>query len=183
MKIGYIRGKENTHIYREQIKWLKSLNVNKIFHDVSGSIQLQELIKYVRANDVVFIYSIENLGTNIKHVVQSLIALYNLDVQIFINKEKLNTETQKGQYAFSILNSLNMLNGQAGKFIRDEIENTKGRLPRELEDLKIYMDKVANKEMTVKKVCEKLNIGRTTYYRKCKELKKEMREGNVNATV
>lgn len=169
IKIGYIRGKENTHVYREQLQYLNNLNINKIFHDkTEGISELSAMVNYIRSKDIIFIYSIEVMGKNLKSTIRCMAEIYKKKADIVIKKEKLNTQDMLGKYALSLIVALDTINGSNDIALRDEMDSKVGRLPRELSDLKVYMEQVENKNMTVKEVCEKMNIGRTTYYRRCK---------------
>ncbi len=99
------------------------------------------------------------------------------NIALYIKKEKLDTASQLGKYALSVLAALDEINGKTGLMERTEAPNEKGRMPRELTDLRAYMKLVEKNEITVKEACEKLGIGRTTYYRRCKQLEEIITEG------
>lgn len=153
------------------MQFLNNLKVGRIFHDKDAStIELASMVDYIRHNDKVFIYSIECMGSNMKSIVRFIVQIYEKEAELLIKKEKLYTDDRMGKYALSILSALDSVNGKHDRIDREEAESNKGRLPRELYDLEYYMKQVENKNMTVKEVCVRLNIGRTTYYRRCKAL-------------
>ncbi|MDD4752925.1 MAG: recombinase family protein [Desulfitobacteriaceae bacterium] len=173
VKIGYIRGRKDSHNYKLQIKFLESSNVEKIYHEQStGTIELNALLDYSRSGDIVFIYNIEVLGQNVKTAIRFIIQAEKKNVTLIFKKEKWDTSSQIGKYVLEILSSFDSMSEQDGLMERSEAPNEKGRIPRELTDLRAYMKLVEKNEISVKEVCSRLNIGRTTYYRRTKELAK-----------
>lgn len=187
IRIGYIRGKENSRSYKTQMDFLDSLNVERTFHEKNaGNMTLNEMIDYTRSGDIIFVYSIASLGKNIKSIIRFIIQTQEKNATLYIKKENLDSGSQIGKYALSVLAALDEVNGKTGLMERTEAPNEKGRMPRELADLRAYMKLVEKNEMTVTEVCRKLNIGRTTYYRRCKQLEEtitERLEDGENETV
>lgn len=171
IRIGYIRGKENSHIYKKQLNFLEISNVDRIFHEkCSGNIELNELINYARSGDILFVYSIAMLGKNVKAIIRFIMQTREKNIELFVKKEKFNTSDQFGKYSLNIISALDEIIGHKELIERTEATNGKGRIPRELSDLRTYMKLVEKNEMTVKEACQKLHIGRTTYYRRCKQI-------------
>lgn len=162
--------------------FLNSSNVERVFHEKdAGNIKLKELIEYARSGDTIFVYSIASLGKNIKSIVRFITQTQEKNIALYIKKEKLDSGSQLGKYALSIIAALDEVNGKTGMMERAEAPNEKGRIPRELADLRAYMKLVEKNEMSVVEVCKKLNIGRTTYYRRCKQLEKSISEDIMEA--
>jgi DNA invertase Pin-like site-specific DNA recombinase len=160
------------------MEFLNSSNVEKVFHEKdAGNIKLKELIEYARSGDIIFVYSIASLGKNIKSIISFIMQTQEKSIALYIKKEKLDSASQLGKYALSILEALDEINGKTGMMERTEAPNEKGRIPRELTDLRAYMKLVEKHEMSVVDVCKKLNIGRTTYYRRCRQLEESISEG------
>lgn len=158
--------------------FLNSSNVGRVFHEKNaGNMVLNEMIDYARSGDILFVYSIASLGKNIKSIIRFIMQTQEKNIALYIKKEKFDSASQLGKYALSIIEALDEINGKTGLMERTEAPNEKGRIPRELTDLKAYMKLVEKNEMTVKEVCRKLNIGRTTYYRRCKQLNENISEG------
>lgn len=178
IKLGYVRGVENSRSYKTQMDFLNSSNVDRVFHEKNaGNIVLKEMIDYARSGDIIFVYSIASLGKNIKSIIRFIMQTQEKNIALYIKKEKLDSASQLGKYALSVLAALDEINGKTGLMERTEAPNEKGRIPRELADLRAYMKLVERNEMTVTEVCKKLNIGRTTYYRRCKQLEETIAEG------
>lgn len=175
IKLGYIRGVENSRTYKTQMDFLNSSNVDRIFQERNvGNTALNEMIDYARNGDTIFVYSIDSLGKNIKAIIRFIVQTQEKNIALFIKKEKFDSASQLGRYALSILTALDDVNGKTGLMERTEAPNEKGRIPRELADLRAYMKLVEKREMTVVEVCRKLNIGRTTYYRRCRQLEENI---------
>lgn len=184
IRLGYIRGIENSRTYKTQMDFLNSSNVEKIFHEKdAGNIILNQLIDYARSGDIIFIYSIDSLGKNVKTIIRFIVQTQEKNIALYIKKEKFDSASQLGKYALSILTAIDNVNDRIGLMERTEAPNERGRIPRELEDLKAYMKLVENREMTVVEVCKKLNIGRTTYYRRCRQLEKGIFNGDIENEV
>ncbi|GAB6152592.1 recombinase family protein [Desulfosporosinus burensis] len=158
--------------------FLNSSNVERVFQEKSaGNMALNEMIDYARSGDIIFVYSIESLGKSVKSIIRFIMHSQENNIALYIKKEKFDSASQLGRYALSIIAALDEINGKTGLMERTEAPNEKGRIPRELADLKAYMKLVEKNEMTVKEVCKKLNIARTTYYRRCKQLEESISEG------
>ena len=186
IKIGYLRGVENSHSYKAQLNFLHNSNVERIFHEKSGgNVVLNELIDYVRSGDIIFVYSIASLGKNVKSIIRFIMQTQRKNTTLYIKKEKFDSSSQLGKYVLTILVELDTINGKRDLMERIEAPNDKGRIPRELVDLGAYKKLVERKEMTVTEACEKLKIGRTTYYRRCRQLEESIEEiaGEKNETV
>lgn len=153
------------------MKFLDSLNIDRRFHEKNaGGLELNAMIDYARAGDIIFIYSIEMMGKNIKQIIRFIMQTQEKNVSLFIKKEKLDTSNQFGKHTLNVISAIGAVFGASDSMEREEITNEKGRLPRELAELSEYVKLVENREMTVTEVCKKLKIGRTTYYRRCTTL-------------
>lgn len=178
IRIGYIRGVENSRSYKAQKDYLNSSNVDKIFYEKNtGNTALKEMISYARSGDIIFGYSIASLGKNVKSIIRFITQTQEKSIELYIKKEKLDSVSQLGKYTLSVIAALDEVNGKTGLMERTDAPNEKGRIPRELSDLRAYMKLVEKNEMSVTEVCRKLNIGRTTYYRRCKQLNESISEG------
>lgn len=98
------------------------------------------------------------------------------NVQLIIKAQKLDSTSQFCQYALYLLVTLDDIGGQDGKMERSDAPSEKGRIPRELADLRTYMKLVENKHITVVAACEKLGITKSTYYRRIKQLNEIINE-------
>ncbi|OAA83554.1 DNA-invertase hin [Clostridium ljungdahlii] len=159
------------------MKFLNSAKVDKVFAEIhGGNIELNEMIRYARAGDIIFVYSIEALGKNIKAIIRFIVQTQENKVELFIKTENFDTSNELGKYVLNIIKALDKINGKNDKMERVDAPNKKGRIPRELSDLRAYERQVEEKTMSVKEVCQRLHIGRTTYYRRIKQLEGVMTE-------
>ena len=89
MRIGYVRGLENTRAYKAQMDFLKSSNVDRVFHEkTGGNVALNEMANYARSGDIIFVYSIASLGKNIKSTIRFIMHTQENNVTLFIKREK-----------------------------------------------------------------------------------------------
>jgi hypothetical protein len=58
------------------------------------------------------------------------------NIALYIKKEKLDSASQLGKYALGIIAALDVISGKTSLMERTEAPNEKGRIPRELADLK-----------------------------------------------
>ena len=171
VKIGYLRGRKDIGNYKAQLKYLEGCGVEKIYHEqTKGYDELNALLDYSRSGDIVFLFGIEALGKNVKTAIRFFIEAEKKNVTLIVKKEKLDTSSQIGMYVLEILSAFDAMSEQTGHVERIEAPKVVGRLPRELADLDAYIKLVAKKSISVAEVCRKLNISRTTYYRKAREL-------------
>lgn len=169
IRLGYVRGVENSRSYKIQMDFMARSNVERMFKEKSvGNISLNELADYMRSGDTVFIYSIDALGKNIRAIIRFIVQTKEKGVALYIKKEKFDSASQLGQYTLNVLEAIDNINNRADLMERVEAPSEKGRIPRELTELRAYMKLVEKGEMTVTEVCSKLRIGRTTYYRRRK---------------
>lgn len=186
VKIGYLQGRKDTGYYKTQKNYLDGCGVEKIYHEqTKGYDELKKLLDYARSGDIIFIYGIEALGKSVKTAIRFFIEAEKKNVTVIVKNEKIDTSSQIGKYFLEIFTAFDAMSVQTGYVERIETPKIVGRLPRELSDLDAYIKLVANKSMSVAEVCRKLNISRTTYYRKARELAAMAAEeaGETNETV
>lgn len=83
IRIGYIRGVENSRSYKTPMGFLNSSNVDRVFHEKNaGSIALNEMIDYARSGDMIFAYSIASLGKNIKSIIRFIMQTQEKNVAL-----------------------------------------------------------------------------------------------------
>lgn len=132
MKIGYLRGKKDIGNYKAQVKYLEGCGVEKIYHDQTKRYdELDALLEYSRSGDIVFLYSIEAIGKNVKTAVRFFIEADKKNVTLIVKKEKLDTSSQIGKYVLEILSAFDAMSEQTGYVERIEAPKVVGRLPRE----------------------------------------------------
>lgn len=124
IRIGYIRGKENSRSYKTQMDFLNSSNVDRIFHEKNaGNMASNEMIDYARSGDIIFVYSIASLDKNVKSIIRFIMQTQEKNIALYTKKEKLNSASQLRKYALSIIASLDEINGNTGLMERTEAPN------------------------------------------------------------
>jgi DNA invertase Pin-like site-specific DNA recombinase len=98
------------------------------------------------------------------------------NVTLYTKKEKFDSASQLGKHLLTILSAFDEVNGKTGMMERAGAPSERRRMPKELADLRVYMRLVKKGEMSVTEACQKLNIGRTTYYRRCRQLEDTVTE-------
>ncbi|MBU0978428.1 recombinase family protein [Patescibacteria group bacterium] len=182
MKIGYARVSTNDQSVYLQIDALMAEGCERIFHDVSSGANaeragLDEALEYARSGDVLVIWKLDRLGRSLKHLVELANKLSERNIGFASIQEKIDTTTNGGKLIFHIFASL-------AEFEHDIIKErtmaglkaarTRGRLggrPKAMDKHKIKMAKALmdDRNLSVKEVCDKLGVGKTTLYKYLKE--------------
>lgn len=161
MNIGYIKSittinDKDTHQRKQQ-----QLNVSKLYVDKQGeSINIRELLRYVRQGDNIIVEDIQHLSKSIGEFTELALNLRQQGINIICKQQQIDTS--------SLL--WNELSKQLNVFITDPSEQTGGRTPRNIEDLDKCFTLVAEGKLTVEEVCKQLNIGKSTYYRRWRKV-------------
>lgn len=162
MNIGYIKSAYvlgNDEAYRNKIE---KLNVAKIYGDKLGETTgLQRLLDYVRQGDCIIVEDIRYLGNTAGEFIELAFNLKQQGVSIVCTAQKINTAMSMWDTIFSYL----MM------FTEKQTEVTRGRVPRNIEDLYECFDLVEQRQMTVDEACKLMSIGRNTYYRRLRKAK------------
>ena len=161
MDFGYI--KNNTLLRDEEdYNFVQNrLNVARVYVDRYGeTTALNDLIGYVRAGDCIVVEDISDAANSAGEFIELLLKLYHVGVTFVCAAQKIDTSNPAWGYILDLLTGFD--------------ENTdsiiKGRRSRLIEEMDNYFIAVEKKEITVDEVCERLNIGRSTYYRRWRTL-------------
>lgn len=186
MKVGYIRvsTKEQNTIRQESA--FDKLNLDKIFMEkISGKDtnrpQLNDMLNYVRDEDVLYIESLSRLGRSTKDLINIVEKLNEKNVQLVSLKESIDTTTPAGKLMFHIFASLAEFERETIKQRQQEgIEEAKklgkfkGRKPIEIDD-KMF-ERLYNKwksgEIKAVEVMKELKLKPNTFYRKVRSYEK-----------
>ena len=148
----------NSNEYKRK---LQKLNISKLYIDKQGeSINLRELLKYVRQGDNIIVEDIQHLSKSIVEFTELALNLRHQGVNIICKRQQIDTS--------SLL--WDEISKQLSVFIADPSEQQTGRTPRNIEDLDKCFDLVAEGKLTVEEVCKQLNIGKSTYYRRWRKV-------------
>lgn len=162
MNIGYVK---SIYILNDEDAYrrtLEKLNVTKIYGDKQGEkVGLHDLLNYVRQGDRIVVENIKHLCDTIGEFIELVINLKKQGVTIVCTNQKIDTGLAMWDMMFSYLSM----------FTEEPSEPAKGRLPRNIEDLDACFDLVDQGQLTVEDACKKLNIGKSTYYRRWRQVK------------
>lgn len=148
----------NSNEYKRK---LQKLNISKLYIDKQGeSINLRELLKYVRQGDNIIVEDIQHLSKSIGEFTELALNLRHQGVNIIYKRQQIDTS--------SLL--WDEISKQLSVFIADPSEQQTGRTPRNIEDLDKCFDLVAEGKLTVEEACKQLNIGKSTYYRRWRKV-------------
>jgi len=183
-KVGYIRVSAIDQNTERQEVALKELNVNKIFTEkLSGKNtnrpELHKMLEYVREGDTLYIESISRLARSTKDLLSLVQTLQEKGVDLVSLKENIDTTTPQGRFILTIFGALselereNILQRQREGI---EIAKQNGKvLGRPIIESPKDWDKVITLwkrgEITATESMKRLNLTKTTFYRRVKQLK------------
>jgi len=183
MLIGYARVSTQDQHLELQTDALEKAGCEKIFTDIASGAKierngLEEALAYLRAGDILTVWKLDRLGRSLKHLIKVVNSLSEINIGFQSLQEKIDTTTSGGKLIFHIFASL-------AEFERDIIiERTnaglkaakvRGRIggrPKAMDNKKISIAKslVDDSNISIKNICETLNVSRATLYRYLKEL-------------
>jgi len=161
MRIGYTKGASILTDEFMYERFCQKHKVERIFADKYGEkVAIEEMFKYLRPGDEVVVNDITDISDSAGELVEILIRLHAMKVAFHCKKRNIDTA-----FAFwdTMLTSLDVYS--------TDVEPIKGRVPRFIEDLDECIDLVEQGLMTVTDACKKMQIGRSTYYRRAKAIR------------
>ncbi|WP_270458971.1 recombinase family protein [Faecalitalea cylindroides] len=183
MRIGYVRvSTEQQHIERQKVI-LNDMNVDKLYVDrCSGKNmnrpQLQEMLSFVRAGDVVVVESISRFARSTRDLLHLIDILTKKEVQFISKKESLDTQSPAGKFMLTVFGALSelerdqirqrQLEGISIGKERGVFQGRKRKVNSEFD--RIYGQWVAGK-ITATQAMKKLSWSKSTFYRRVKERK------------
>lgn len=187
MRYGYVRVSTVHQDTARQEVLMRELGVDKVFIDKctgknTKRPMLEELFQALKAGDVVVVESYSRMSRSTTDLLTIVEKLGEMGVGFISRKEAVDTSTPTGRMLLTVIAGLNqferevMLERQResiaampvvdGKKVSARTGRGFGR-PKAAVD-KAELDALARKqrsgELTVKECCEKLGIGRTTWY-------------------
>ena len=178
MKIGYARISTADQNLELQTDALEKAGYEKIFTDRASGAKddrsgLISAIEFCRKNDSLVVWKLDRLGRSLKHLIETINLLHEKKVGFVSLQESIDTTTSGGKLIFHVFGAL-------AEFERELIrERTnaglasariRGRLggrPKLMTDKQIRLAKsmLGDPNVTVKEVCQTMNISKTTLYR------------------
>lgn len=178
MKIGYARISTADQNLELQTDALENAGCEKIFTDRASGAKddrpgLISAIEFCRQGDSLVVWKLDRLGRSLKHLIETINLLHEKKVGFVSLQESIDTTTSGGKLIFHVFGAL-------AEFERELIrERTKaglasakirGRLggrPKLMTDKQLHLAKsmLADPNVTVKEVCQTMNISKATLYR------------------
>ena len=111
MHIGYARVSSNNQNLDMQLDALTRADCIKIFEEkITGSRkdrpELEEMLKMLRAGDTVVVYKLDRLGRSMKHLIEIVNQLHEMDVNFKSLHENIDTSTPIGRFFFHTMAAL-----------------------------------------------------------------------------
>lgn len=182
MLIGYARISTTEQSLDLQIDNLKSEGCEKIFTDIaSGSKNerpgLDEAIKFCRNGDTLVVWKLDRVGRSMSHLIAAIKQFETQGVGFRSLTENIDTTTPGGRLVFHLFGAL-------AEFERDLIRERvqaglrsarargrKGGRPPVSEETKAMAKSLmANKDLSIKQICDRLGIGKSTLYKYVKPI-------------
>ena len=188
MKVGYVRVSTAEQNTARQEELMKRLGVDKVYIDrISGKNtdrpELQKMMNFVRTGDMVIVESISRFARNTKDLLELVEELNQKDVQFISQKESIDTKTSTGKFMLTVFGAIAELErGYILERQREGIEiakgqgKYKGRPAKKLDNFYEIYWLWYDKKITATEACRRLEISRSTFYRKVKELDEEKLE-------
>lgn len=159
MRIGYVKGLnilKDEELYKNKCK---ELNVDRIFADKHNEkTALRDMLKYAMKGDIIIVSDALLLSKNAGEFIEIILDLSRRNICLICKNQNIDTSTAIWQNIISALLSFGN---------KEVISQRNTRLSEELD---AYFELVAQKKMTIEEVCRTLAIGKTTYYRRWRQL-------------
>ena len=182
--LAYIRVSTIEQNTERQIKAIKEhVKIDKWFIDKASAKdknrkELNQLLNYIRENDTIYIHSLDRLARNTKDLLEIIETLNKQNVELYSIKENFDFNSTSGKFMVTILGAVaeferNILKERQaeGIAIAKQKGKFKGSKPIKLNEKQfeeLYFDWKRD-YITQKDMCERLNISRTTLYRRIKK--------------
>lgn len=184
MKIGYVRiSTEEQNSARQEVL-MQELGTDQIYIDkISGKNtnrpQLQEMMSFVRAGDVVIVESISRFARNTRDLLDLIEQLTSKQVEFISKKEAIDTATPTGKFMLTVFAAVaelereSILQRQAeGIAIAKQNGVYKGRKSISHPDFDKVVKVWKNGEITAVEAMKRLGgMKSTTFYRKVRQMK------------
>lgn len=178
MRVGYARVSRDEQNLDLQIDALKAAGCEKIYTDKIGGtttdrVGLDDLLSYIRPEDVLVVWRLDRLGRTLKKLILMIEELSKRNIAFMSLRENIDTTTSGGRLIFHVFGAL-------AEFEREIIsERTKAGLkaakargrcggrPRLMDQEKVRLARTLHndKSITVGEICRSLGISKGTLYR------------------
>lgn len=186
MKIGYARVSTVEQNLNLQIDALKNAGCEKIFEEkISGASksrpELDRMIDQFRKGDELYVWRLDRLGRNLKHIIDLVLELNDKGVIVKGLTDGVDTSTINGILLLNIMASFaeyerELIKERTNAGLRIARENgkiggrPKGFTKETVRKLLIIRTSYKDEDQTPEQIYNSLNISRATYYRYVKIL-------------
>lgn len=183
-KVGYARVSTEAQNIDSQIDELNGFGCQKIFCDKESGIKSerpgwQQLMDYIREDDILVITELSRMTRSLKHLIQLVEDMDNKGVGIISLREHIDTSTATGRCFVSIMGAISQMEREikseraaAGRKAAKARGKTGGRPrtdPKKLEQARILYE---NSDQTASEVCLAVGIGRRTLFSYIAQMRK-----------
>lgn len=183
MKVAYVRVSTVEQNEARQVEALEKYGIEKWYIEkVSGKDinrpKLQELLEYVRENDIVYIHEFSRLARSTKDLLDITEQLNRKGVILVSNKESIDTSTPTGKLMLTMIGAINtferecMLERQReGIEIAKREKKFKGRKAVNIDEdiFKALLEEYRSRKINKTELAARLNISRPTLDKILKE--------------
>lgn len=191
MNVAYVRVSTIEQNEERQTRELEKHNIDKWYIEKvsakdTNRPKLQELLDYVREGDKVYIKDFSRLARSTKDLLDIIESLEEKRVSLISLNENLDTATPTGKMLVTMIGAINeferanMLERQKeGIAIAVEKGKYKGRKPLKIKKDKFIdlYEEVEKGYITKTEMAEKLNISRSTLYRRLNDYQDKQKQG------
>jgi DNA invertase Pin-like site-specific DNA recombinase len=184
MKIGYARVSTTNQSLNPQTDPLSEAGCEKLFTDVASGARTQrpgldKAISFCRKGDILIVWKLDRMGRSMSHLIEMIQELEKKGVGFQSLTEKIDTTNAEGRLIFHLFGAL-------AEFERDLIRErvqaglksvrTRGRnggRPGVSEETKAMAKTLlADKSLSIKQICDRLGIAKSTLYKHAGPLSK-----------
>jgi DNA invertase Pin-like site-specific DNA recombinase len=177
MKIGYARVSTTDQTLEPQKDALSDADCEKLFTDVASGARTQrpgldQAIAFCRQGDTLVVWKLDRMGRSMSHLIEIIKQLEQQGVGFQSLTEKIDTTTTGGRLIFHLFGAL-------AEFERDLIRERVqaglksarargrkgGRPPVSQETKAMAQVLLADKSLSVKQICNRLGIAKSTLYK------------------
>ncbi len=180
MLIGYARVSTSEQTLDPQIDALTIKGCKKIFTDIASGVKaerlgLDEAISYCRKKDTLIVWKLDRIGRSMSHLIATIKQLENEGVGFLSITENIDTTSAGGRLVFHLFSALSEFERdliservQAGLKSARARGRRGGRPPVSEETKVMAQTLLADKKLSVKQICERLGIAKSTLYKHAK---------------
>ena len=183
-KVAYVRVSTEEQNDARQREALASYGIDRFFIDhASGKTanrpQLQEMLKYIREGDAVYISEFSRLGRSTMDLLQLVQQIQDSGAKLISLKESFDTSTPAGKLQMTMLaaiaefeRAMILERQREGIAIAKREGKYKGRKQIQIPDIGKYYDQYMRREKNKVQIATELGISRNTLDRLFREYKK-----------